>query len=295
MISPSRIAVTVLLFALAGCRSSQTATTTAHSAAQHYHLAGTVVAVNAAAGELTVKHGAIPGFMPAMTMPYKLKDAGRARDLKPGDSITAEVVAPAASDDFVLDQITVTAHGANGPVVAARRLGVGDAVPDVPLVNQDGQAVHLRDYRGRALLLTFIYTRCPMPTACPLITSRFARVNRALLSDAAARTGSHLLSISLDPAFDKPPVLRHYGLAYINDDPAGFAHWEFAATTPEDLRGLAQSFGLEYSVADNQITHTMQTVLIAPDGTVARSWAGSGWNEDEVAAAVKSLVPHGGR
>jgi protein SCO1/2 len=294
MISPSRIAVAALLLALAGCRGLQPAAT-AHSAVQHYHLAGTVVAVNAATGELTVKHGAIPGFMPAMTMPYKLKDAARARDLKPGDSIAAEVVASAASDDFMLDNVTVTAHGVTAPVIAAQRLVAGDKVPDVPLVNQDGRTIHLRDYRGHALLLTFIYTRCPMPTACPLITSRFARVNRALMADAEVRKGSHLLSISLDPDFDKPPVLRRYGLAYINDDPAGFAHWEFAATTPDDLRRLAQSFGLEYSVADNQITHTMQTVLIAPDGTVARSWAGSGWSEDEVAAAVKSRVPRGGR
>ncbi len=294
MTSPARTLVLVLFLVLAGCRGTQPPAGV-RGTAQHYRLEGTVIAVNATAGELTVKHGAIPGFMPAMTMPYKLKDAARARGLKPGDSITAEVVAPAASDDFVLDNITVTAHGATGPVIAARRLAVGDRVPDVPLVNQDGRTVHLGDYRGRALLLTFIYTRCPMPTACPLITSRFARVNRALMADAAAREGSHLLSISLDPAFDKPPVLRRYGLAYIDDEPAGFAHWEFAATTPDDLRRLAQSFGLEYSVQDNQITHTMQTVLIAPNGTVARSWAGSGWSEDEVEAAVKNLAPRGRR
>lgn len=290
----SHILVAVFLLLLAGCRGPNTAAT-AHGAAQRYPLEGTIVAVNATAGELTVKHGAIPGFMPAMTMPYKLKDAARARDLKTGDSIRAEVLMSAASDDFLLDQIVVTAHGASGPVLAARRLAEGDAVPDVPLVNQDGRTVHLRDYRGRALLLTFIYTRCPMPTACPLITSRFARVNRALLADAAAREGSHLLSISLDPEFDRPPVLRRYGLAYMNDLAAGFAHWEFAATTADDLRRLAQSFGLEYSVENNQITHTMETVLIAPDGTVARSWAGSGWSEDEVTAAVKSLVPRRGR
>lgn len=295
------IAIVFLAFVLcatSGCHSTSTPKSDHEnqSASKRYHLDGDVLALNAATGEITVRHGDIPGFMPAMTMIYKLKDPSKASSLKPGDHISADVVAQTGSDDFLLDSIDVTAHGvASDTTLAQRQLAVGDTVPDVQLINQDGKSIHLRMYRGRALLLTFIYTRCPMPKACPLISSRFARVHLSLAADPKVLAGSHMLSVSLDPAYDKAEVLRRYGLAYLDDNPAGFAHWEFAATTPEDLRKLAGAFGLEYSVQGNQITHTMQTVLIAPDGTVANTWAGSGWSEEEVANAVRSLVNRHGR
>lgn len=258
-----------------------------------YHLHGLVLATSAAAGEITVKHGDIPGFMPAMTMAYKLKDPKEIQQLKPGDEITADVLVHADSDDYLLDSVTITSQARRGLLPAMlppHQLMVGETVPDLPLVNEDGKTIHLNDYRGKALLVTFIYTRCPMPAACPLISSKFARVNNALETDPEAYAASHLISISLDPAYDKPPVLRQYGLAYLDDNPSGFTHWEFADTTPDDLKKLAQAFGLEYSEENNQITHTMSTTLISPDSKVEQTWAGSDWKPDDVAAAIKAAA-----
>ena len=258
-----------------------------------YHLRGLVVATSAASGEITVQHGDIPGFMPAMTMAYKLKDPKQIQNLKPGDEITADVLVHSDSDDYLLDSVAITSEARRGLLPAMlppHQLMVGETVPDLPLVNQDGKTIHLKDFRGKALLVTFIYTRCPMPTACPLITSHFAKVNRDLARDKKAYDESHLISVSLDPAYDKPPVLRQYGLAYLDDDPSAFSHWEFADTTSGDLKKLAEAFGLQYSEENNQITHTMATTLIDGDSKVAQTWAGSDWNPDDVASAVKAMA-----
>jgi protein SCO1/2 len=155
------------------------------------------------------------------------------------------------------------------------------------MIDQDGKTLHLRQFKGKAVLLTFIYTRCPLPNFCPLISSEFAEIHKELKQDPDDLKRTHLISISLDPAYDTAPVLRKYGLAYLQDDASGFKHWDFVSTTPQDLDKLASAFGLQYSEQDNQIAHSMETVLIAANGTVAKSWPGNEWKPGEVLAAVK--------
>ena len=62
----------------------------------------------------------------------------------------------------------------------------GDAVPDFKLRNQDGRAIHLDQFRGKTLLITFIYTRCPLPNFCPLVTHNFAVIDRQLAARPVA-------------------------------------------------------------------------------------------------------------
>jgi len=256
-----------------------------------YHLRGMIVAKSIQASEVTVRHGDIPGVMPAMTMVYKVKDPAVVQELQPGDRIAAEILVPSDSDNYLLDEVVITdeSHRNEPPaMLPAHQLMVGEKVPDIPLVNQDGATIHLQNYLGKAILVTFIYTRCPMPTACPLISSHFYKVNESLARDPKAYAASHLISISLDPNYDRPPVLRQYGLAYLDDNAAGFSHWEFTDTTPGDLKKLAEAFGLQYSAEGNQITHTMRTILIGPDSKVVQTWDGSGWDPNTVAAAVQA-------
>ena len=85
-------------------------------------------------------------------------------------------------------------------------------------------------------------------------------------------------------------LLRKYGLAYLDNNAAGFSHWEFVDTTPANLKKLAEAFGLQYSERNNQITHTMETTLLGPDNKVAQEWEGSDWDPDTVADAVKAAV-----
>lgn len=270
---------------LSGCQKS----------ARRYHLTGQVISKKNTTNEVEVKHDAIPNFMPAMTMNYPVHDSNAVAALEPGDMIEAEVVVPQNGDPYWLDDVTIT-NTPQGPIKAAsvppapRLLSPGDTIPDVPLTNQDGKPLHLADLKGKAVLVTFIYTRCPQPTFCPRISSQFASIHDDLAKNPDDYSKTHLVSISLDPSYDTPPILKKYGLAYMDNNPAGFAQWEFASTKPEDLSKLAKAFGLEYFQQDNQIVHTMNTVLLSPDGTVAKTWEGNEWKTGDALASLREIA-----
>jgi len=263
--------------------------TASQTKSKRYNLRGEVLGKNSATNEITVKHGDIPGFMPAMTMPFKVKNPSVVQELQRGDKIAAEVVVASNGNDYWLENVRITDQsGRNAAKAAAppHLLAVGESVPVLPLTNQDGKTFRLSDFKGKAVLVTFIYTRCPMPTFCPRLSSQFARIHDDLKKTPDDYRKTHLLTISFDPKYDTAPVLRKYGLAYLDNDPSGFAHWDFASTTPSDLRRLANAFGLEYFEEDNQISHTMNIVLIAPDGTVARYWS-TDWTAAELENALR--------
>jgi len=243
---------------------------------KRYPLQGEVIAKNPATSEITVNHGDIPGFMAAMVMPYRVKDPAVIQELQPGDKIAAEVVVGGDRSGYWLEDVRITDESGRGqakPLAAPHMLALGDRVPDFALVNQDGHKIHLSDFAGKALLVTFIYTRCPMPNFCPRLSSQFAHIHNELKKNPEDYGKTHLLTISFDPKYDTAVVLRKYGLAYLDGDESGFAHWDFASTNPTYLGLLAQAFGLEYEQQDNQISHSMSIVLIAPDGTVAKFWS----------------------
>jgi protein SCO1 len=256
---------------------------------KRYTLRGQVLETNPAANQITVKHEDIPGFMPAMTMPYKVKDPSGMQDLQAGDAITAEVVTENNGKDYWLEDIRITDESGRKsakPATATHRLEIGERVPDLPLINQDGKTFHLSEFKGKALLVTFVYTRCPVPTFCPRLSSQFAKIQGDLAKTPDDYNKTHLLTISFDPKYDTAPVLRKYGLAYLDDDPSGFSHWDFASTSVNDLRKLADAFGLQYLEEDNQISHTMTIALIAKDGTVARYWS-TEWTTAELENALR--------
>jgi protein SCO1 len=259
-----------------------------------YHLRGKVIAASPASGEVTLQHEAIPGFMDAMTMPYKLKDPGIVNELHPGDEITADVLVPPGGEgDILLDHIVVIAQAKPDyrPTVLYHVPEPGDQVPDFTLRNQDGRTIHLAQFRGKMLLLTFIYTRCPLPNFCPLVTHNFAVMNRQLAGDPALYGKTHLLCVSFDPDHDTPDRLRAYGATYIGSDAKdAFAHWDFAVPARPELPKMAEYFdvGVTYG-PDETITHTLSTTLIGPRGKVAQFYPGNEWTPDQVVEDVKRL------
>jgi protein SCO1 len=256
---------------------------------KHYMLTGRVVAKTPASHSLVIDHDNIPGFMAAMTMPYAVAEGVDISGIEPGDRIRARIVVK-PDESYWLDSISVTdSTHRERTVKETRQLFPGEFIPDVELTNQDGRTVHLSDFRGKTLLLTFIYTRCPMPTFCPRISSLFASVNRELAKDPKEYERTQLLSISIDPKYDTPPVLHKYGLAYLSEDPKGFAHWQFTAPSAENLKKLAEVFALIYEEQDNQISHTMSTVLVGPDGKLVKEWVTNEWTASEAITAVRQV------
>jgi protein SCO1/2 len=157
------------------------------------------------------------------------------------------------------------------------------------LQNQDGKRIRFKDYRGKALLLTFIYTRCPLPDYCTLMSNNFAHVDRQLQQDPNLYAKTHLLSISIDPGYDTPQVLRSYGAAHTERyQEETFQHWEFASG--EQVKETAQFFGLRYFPDKDQIIHGLRTVIVAPDGKVAKVYSNNEWKPEEVVNELKRVV-----
>jgi len=281
---------------LAGCHSNQNSQSqsSADAGVTVYHLRGKVVSTDPASGIVVLDHDAIPGFMDAMTMPYQLKNPAQIGALHPGDTITADVlVSKGSANTVLLDDIDVIAQGKPDykPTVMYHVPAPGDVVPDFALRNEDGREIHLRQYRGKALLITFIYTRCPLPNFCPLITRNFAVINQQLAANAALYAKTHLLCVSFDTVHDTPERLKAYGETYLGSDAKnGFAHWEFAVPTKPVLMKMAQYFdvGITYG-ANDSITHTLSTTLIGPDGKVVHFYPGNEWTPEEVVADMSKV------
>jgi protein SCO1/2 len=279
---------------LGGCHRQQQSAdiSTSEPAYKVYKLRGKVVATNSATGEVTLNHEAIPGFMDAMTMPYKLKDPSILTELHPGDVLTADLLVSQNDDaSILLDHIVVVAQGKPDyrPAVLYHVPAKGDAVPDFKLHNQDGRIIHLNQFRGRDLLITFIYTRCPLPNFCPLVTRNFAVINKQLESDPALKGKAQLLCVSFDPEHDTPERLKAYGEQYIGSDAkSAFAHWDFAVPEKTVLTEMAKYFDVGITTgADQTITHTLSTTLIGPDGKVLKFYPGNEWTPQQIVDDVK--------
>jgi protein SCO1/2 len=242
-----------------------------------------------------VNHEAIPGFMDAMTMSYKLMDASTLGELHPGDVITADLVVMTNPDgEVLLDHIVVVAQAKPDykPAVTYHVPAPGDVTPDFKMRNQDGKPIHLGQFRGKSLVLTFIYTRCPSPEFCPRVTRNFAALEQMMAANPGLYAKSHLLMVSFDPEHDTPDRLRAYGVTYMgNDTKNAFAHWEFAVPEKPVLAEMAKFFDLGMTVnADTMITHTLSTTLIGPDGKVVHFYPGNDWTSEQVLADVAQIA-----
>ena len=291
------LASSLVMVALAACHQGPRpdSQSTAATASKVYKLRGKVVSTNAATTEVTLDHEAIPGFMDAMTMPYKLKDANILSELHPGDVITADLlVSPQSDADLLLDHIVVVGQAKPDykPKVSYHVPAPGDVVPDFKLRNQDGRIIHLGQFRGEQLLITFIYTRCPLPNFCPRVTREFAKIHQQLASNRRLYDKTHLLCVSFDPDNDTPERLRAYGATYMGTDAKdAFTQWDFAVPEKPVLPKMAQYFdvGITHG-ADNSITHTLSTTLIGADGKVVRFYPGNEWTAEQVLSDVKQTA-----
>jgi protein SCO1/2 len=286
--------VLLLLFlplCISSCGSKQEAPA-ASGSAKEYEIKGKVVSVNKSDHKVTIDHEEIPGYMEKMTMEFNLYDDWVYSELAPGVIIQATLVVD-GEKSWLKDPVVTKITDPNR-VGRSEESGVepdpGTAVPDFALVNQDGRKVNFKRYRGRALLVTFIYTRCPLPDYCPLMSQNFAQINRDLAKNPALKDKTHMLSISIDPDYDKPQVLREYGARYIGSNKGdAFKQWEFASGSPEQIKEVAGFFGLNYWPEKGQVIHGLRTALITPDGKVFKVYRGNDWMPEEVLKDIEKL------
>jgi len=246
---------------------------------REFDLKGTVVSVNKDQGQVTLAHEAVAGYMDAMTMPFNVKDDWAMSVLSPGQIVEATLVVQ--GDRSWIEGLRISkTESVETPADTLPLPEPGAVVPDFGLLNQDNRRIHLHQYRGQPLLITFVYTRCPLPDYCPLTSSNFAAIHRKLQSMPQSDITPHLLTVSFDTEFDTPSVLREYAGRYMK--PVLFDRWEFATGSPEEIREITGYFGLVYQKESGQIVHSLVTALIGADGRLVRLYLGNRWRPDQV-------------
>lgn len=218
-------------------------------------------------GQIVIAHEDIPGLMPAMTMNFDVSDRELLDTLTAGDAIDFDVEFTGKA--YVVTAATVRAQGA--PTSGGGQLGkiapVNDPAPPFRLTDHDGNPRALADWRGKLVLLDFIWTRCPGP--CPILTGLHVKVQRDL--PPALRETTQFASISLDPVRDTPAVLREYAIKRGAD----LSSWSFLTGSPEEIDAVLKSYGVgSAKSADGQVEHVVVTFLIDGDGQIARRYVG---------------------
>ena len=261
--------------------------------ARTYQLTGQILVVKQETNEVLVKHEDIPGFMPAMTMPYTVKDPALIKERAAGDLITATLkVAP---EGAFLSAITKTGSAAlpedartTIPVATnVQLLRAGDAVPATKMIDQEGRTFALTDLKGVAAAVSFIYTRCPLAQYCPLIDRRFAEVQKLVAANPALAERVRLVSISFDPQFDRPETLRAHARK-LGADPKA---WLFATAEEAIVDRLAAEFGVNViREKDGTITHNLRTAIIDPAGRITSIVDNNAWTADELVNGLKNAL-----
>lgn len=289
MVKRALLVLAVLASAAAACRkpAAQDAGKSAASPGleKPYPLKGVVVSVDRAAGKVTVKHDDVPGYMKGMTMPFAVSEPRILDDLKPGDTIEAKLLVGDRSSH--LEGIVVSRPAGTTAVETIPAQGPygkpGDPAPVNPLVDQEGKGFSLADLKGEAVGVTFIFTRCPLPDFCPRMNLNFSEVERLLAADPRLYGKTRLLSVSFDPAYDTPAVLKAFRDPFLKGVRGVVpGHWRFATGTLEHIKEFAGFFGLTYLKTGEQFVHSLATAVIAPDGKLFSIRRGNDWEAKEL-------------
>ena len=249
--------------------------------AKRYPLKGVVTKVDPARAQVTVQHEEIPGYMSAMTMAFPIRDDPKViAFLRPGDRIEARLVVD--GDNYFLEEVltkgfvpTPTPFGGSGIKPEPNKgVAIGDTIPDFTLTDQTGARVKLSQFRGQPVAVTFVYSRCPVATACPLTVARFSKIDAGLKKDNFGA----LLCVTVDPENDTPAVLKEYA-AHVGADPK---RWKFLTGDPRDVARVAERFGVLYYPDKAQIVHSQAVAIVGPDGKLATVYYGEQWEPETV-------------
>jgi protein SCO1 len=238
----------------------------------NYFVRGVLKGVNPEEHQLIIAHEAIPNFMNAMTMPFRVKDVSILASVATGRPVTFQLHITETESwvDHVeqADAPQYTTSGLAALPGSGLHFGVKTNITEAgraqnPLrtykfTNELGQPVSLSDFRGQAVALTFFFTRCPLPEFCPRLSRNFQEAQRKLEAMENGPTNWHLLSISFDSDHDTPEVLKAYGKAYQYDP----SHWSFLTGPKDKIAELARLCDVKFQADNGSFNHNFRTLII---------------------------------
>ena len=257
----------------------------------HYDTRGVVRGFSPDRSTIEIQHENIPGFMPSMTMPFVTRDPKQIADLKTGDAISFRMAV--TQKDFWIenvkkirrDDVNVAEPKRTAPVSTEHdaRLKEGDEMPPFSLTTQNGERISLDTFRGQPFLLTFVFTRCPVPNFCPRMSNNFEELQTSIKTGSGSLAKTRLLSVTLDPNYDTPKVLSDYAAFHHADSKI----WSFATGDEKEIDSLIRAFSVYRQTEGGTISHGLATALINREGTIERIWRGNAWTPAEVTQAVQ--------
>jgi protein SCO1/2 len=288
----------LIAFGLIGCKQEPPAPVAAGASPEEtpreYSVRGVVRRVEPERRSVVVKHDEIPGFMPAMTMPFDVKEPKELQGLKPGDRITFRMLV--TTNDGWIDHIQVVGSDTNATATpppvritsSVPLLEAGSMLPDYTLTNELGKVIRLSDFRGQVLAFTFIFTRCPYPDFCPRMTDLFGRAQKTLAGQPEAPKNLRFLSISFDPEHDTPELLRAYAERQHYDP----AQWTLATGAWDQLEPLTGHFGLIFGrdVPPEKMEHNLRTVVVRPSGQIQAVLPSNEWQLEDLLREIRAAA-----
>jgi protein SCO1/2 len=259
---------------------------------QAFAAIGVVREIKADGRTLVVKHEAIPNYMDAMTMPFKVKEPGELAGLRTGDKI--RFCLRVTDTESWVEQISKTGKTSpeeSKPASAPAARKPRHPLLDYPFTDELGRAVRLGDFRGQALAITFFFTRCPIPDYCPRLSKNFEEASQKLMAMPGGPTNWHFLSVTFDPGTDTPSVLRAYGERYQYDP----KHWSFVTGPMEKISELASASNLKFENTGGFFNHEFRTLIIDAAGHLQMVFPTSGNLSDAIVAQIVKAAAVPGR
>ena len=255
--------------------------------ATRHHARGLVLAVDHNRSTLTVSHDPIPGHMDAMVMPFSVRDPAGMAGVRPGDRVAFRLNRRGERswiDKLKLLSAAPADAGLMQSPATSTVVSIGEALPDFTLTNHRGDAVTLSSLRGSVVVVTFIYTRCPLPDYCPRMIANLQSVARRY-PDRLGRDLS-LAAITFDPTHDTSQRLAAYARAF-DADKVG---WQFLTGSLESVARVCEAFGVEFWPEEGLITHTLQTAIVDRQGRLAASVEGKDYSTRQLADLVARVL-----
>lgn len=274
-------------------------------AARTFAVTGMVVRVDAARQILTISHDAVPGLMDAMTMAFQVRDRDSLDGLVPGMVVTfrltvdretsyVDAIRVRGYDNLEQDPFNASrlallrglaGRGNEQPPAAA--LTVGETVPDFTLVDQRHRRVSLTQFRGKVIVVNFVYTRCALPNYCLRLANHFGVLQRRFAS--VLGRDLILLTLTFDPEHDTPEALAAYARQWQAHPDA----WRFLTGSPADVERVCARFGVHAFSNDGLIDHSLHTVVIDRAGRLAANIEGNQFTAAQLGDLTATLLQPG--
>ena len=279
------------------------------AAAQEYPVTGMVLSVDRARNAFTASIQAIPGFMPAMAMPFEVRQATDLDGLAPGAVVEFTLVVDAGSSHAERIRVVRYQSVEQDPLAASRLklltelaglsrrsvfakggtaprkvLAVGETVPDFRLIDQNRRPVSLASLRGKVAAINFIYTTCPLPNFCLRIANNFGVLQKRF----KAQLGRNLvlLTVTFDPVHDTPEVLERYAGRWEADPTT----WHFLTGPVRDVQTVCRLFGVDFFPDEGLMNHSLHTALIDRQGKMVANIEGNNFTADQLGDLINAVL-----